>query len=132
MQEESPSVYLAKVMCERKAKSEKRYLPPQFWNTPEWKILFKRQIIAANSLLKVYPFEVIKAAIFHKKNTWIWSLTSPALKQPLLEEMAKFEKQIIKEEHITLKLKKKEESIQIEHAPEILEDKVISLRNRLD
>jgi hypothetical protein len=132
MQEESPSIYLAKVMCERKAKSEKTYLPPQYWNSPEWKILFKRQIIAANSLLKIYPLDVIKAAIFHKKNTWIWSLTSPALKQPLLEEMAKYEKRIIKDEHITLKLKKKEESIQIEQPPVILEDKVISMRNRLD
>lgn len=115
-----------------KSKVRKTIFAPTILEHAEWKILFKRQIIAANSLLKVYPFEVIKAAIFHKKNTWIWSLTSPALKQPLLEEMARFEKQIIKDEHITLKLKKKEESIQIERAPEILEDKVISLRNRLD
>ncbi len=132
MQEEREGAYLANIMCERRAKSEKIPLPPNYWNTPEWRVLFKRQVIAANSLLKIYPFEVVKSTIANKKVAWVWSLSSPALHQILLEEMAKFERQIKKDIQIQEKLDKREDTTKIEQAPVIFETPKKSLRNRLD
>ena len=68
---------IAEIMCERQAKSKKVDLPPKFWNLPTWKRSFMQQILAANSLLKVYkPKSILFCNIdtnhFYK---W-WNFTS--------------------------------------------------------
>ena len=128
---ERPDVFLAKMMCERKGKKENIPLGMAFWQRTEWKMFFKQQILAANSLLKVYPFEVINAAINHKKMLWAYSLRSPQLKEYLTAEFAKYERKIVIEEKRKEHELTKPEIIQTDTAPIILEDKS-SLRNRLD
>lgn len=131
MAEEQPAVYLAKLMCERKAKKEKIPISPGYWNDKDWQKFFKEQIIAANALLKIYPFEVISASVKTKKMDWVYSLRYPGLKQVLIDENAKYEKKIEFARKKEENSKPKAEIIQTEQAPIIVNDKK-SLGNRLD
>jgi hypothetical protein len=129
--EERYDILLAKLMCERKGKKENIPLGVQYWNRPEWKLFFKNQILAANTLLKLYPFEVVHSAITSKKAAWMYSLRSPQLKQILIDEFAKYERKEKIEEIRKEKESKKEVIIQNEIAPVIL-DNSKSLKSRLD
>lgn len=42
--------YLAEVMCERRAKAEKKALPLQFWKTPPWDAVYRQQVAAVSRL----------------------------------------------------------------------------------
>ncbi len=118
-------------MCKRKGKKENIPTPPGYWSMPEWKIFFKQQILAANKLMKIYPFEVLVAAVNNKKTNWIYSLHYPGLKQILLEENSRYERSQKREERQREKMSKREEVVQTNNAPVIFEDED-SLRNRLD
>lgn len=129
--EQTEAQFLADLLCRRKGKKENLPLPNNYWNLPEWKVEYKRNILAANKFLKVYPFEVIKTVLTSKKFEWVYSLHFPGLKQPLIEENSRYERSlIIKQEQE----KNRQERVDIEStgkAPEIIGDKV-SLRSRLD
>lgn len=88
----SPAQYIAEIMCNRQALKKKERLPDKFWNTPKWRIPFKQQIIAANSLLKIYEPDEIIAAIMRKDAQWIFSLRFPGLNQIILEEKDRLDK----------------------------------------
>lgn len=48
----SAAQFLAEIMCERRARQEKRVLPVSFWNKDEfWKSYFVQQVTAANRLM---------------------------------------------------------------------------------
>lgn len=130
-QESRNDVFLADIMCKRKGKKENIPTPPGYWSMPEWKIFFKQQILAANKLMKIYPFEVLVAAVNNKKTNWIYSLHYPGLKQILLEENSRYERSQKREEQQREKMSKREEVVQTNNAPVIFEDED-SLRNRLD
>lgn len=128
---EREDVFLARLMCERKGKKDNIPLGIAYWNRPEWKMFFKQQILAANSLLKIYPFQVVIAAVNNKKVNWTYSLRAPQLKQILIEENAKYERKLVIEEKRIERDEKREEIIQSETAPVIMEE-AKSLRSRLD
>ncbi len=126
-------IFLAKLMCERQGKAKKIPLGVAYWNTKDWKLEFKKQILAANKLLKIYPFSVICLAVNNKKMSWVYSLNYPGLKQILEEELNRYERKLVieakREEH---KAKTEEfEIVQTEQAPTILDEKK-SLKSRLD
>ena len=123
--------YLADIMCKRKGKKENKPTPPGYWNSDEWQLYFKQQILGANRLLKVYPFEVIISVLNSKKANWVFSLYYPGLNQLLADENHKYERKLKREEIIKAKMEQREETKQTEKAPEILSDQK-SLRNRLD
>lgn len=133
MNNEREDIFLAKLMCERQGKAKKKPLGVAYWNTDEWKLEFKKQLFAANKLLKIYPFEVITAAVNGKKMSWVYSLNYPGLKQVLEEENFKYErKQVIEQKLNEEKAKTKvDEFVHTESAPVILNDKK-SLKSRLD
>ncbi len=130
-QESRHDVFLADIMCKRKGKKENIPTPPGYWNMPEWKVFFKQQILAANKLMKIYPFEVVSAAINNKKTNWIYSLHYPGLKQILLEENSRYERKLKRDIQNQEKMSKREEIVQTDTAPVIFDDEN-SLRNRLD
>ena len=130
---EREDVFLSKLMCERKAKSENIPLPLGYWNSKEWRLFFKQQVLAANTLLKIYPFPVIVAAVKNKKTNWVWSLRSPQLKNVLIEENAKYERLLEIEEKKKEMAAKQEkvEIVQTENAP-VISGNSKSLKTRLD
>ena len=85
--------YLAELMCERRAKQEKRNLPPQFWQNEIWKKIFLQQVVSANNLLKRLDPErtgvgakALSAFLRSEQGKGIYSL-SPAWILPLVEKM---------------------------------------------
>lgn len=54
--------YIAETMCERLAKKNGTDLPVRFWQNPRWGKEFRKQVLAVNSLLKLYcPAAIILA-----------------------------------------------------------------------
>mgnify|MGYP003349038015 CR=1 FL=1 len=106
--------YLTELMCERKAKKEKRTLLHFFWREDYWKKFYAQQIIAAKALLKLYSEKAILNAINNKTVNWVYSLRSPQLIPILADEENKIKRQ----------LKLQEEKQQIEEQPKaVLEEK---------
>lgn len=87
------AIYFAEIMCMRKAKKDKKFLPANFWNLPSWAEFYKGQIIAANNLLKYFPAELIDKALETKECNWTYSLRYsgiiPAIKRFQAEEKLK-------------------------------------------
>lgn len=68
------AVYFAEIMCMRKAKKEKKFLPANFWNLPSWSEHYKQQVVAASNLLKYFSPTLIDKAIETKECNWTYSL----------------------------------------------------------
>lgn len=85
------SQYIAELMVTRLAHHKCINLPYKFWNTPEWKKLFKQELIKANALLKIYEPEAIIGVLHRKENEWIHSLLYPRLNDMILEEQRKLD-----------------------------------------
>ena len=103
-----PAHYLAEVAVTRHAKYLKIPLPVKFWNTDAWKKEYKQQIIAANSLLKLFEIEVILAVLNSKDGNWIYSLN-----QPKIIDLARRE-----EARLTIERKFAESSPKLEYDPD--------------
>lgn len=87
--EVSAPQYLAELMCMRLAKKNNLPLPDKFWNTTEWRMPYKQQLMAAHALLKVYNAKAVVAAVNRKEVSWMYSLRYDGLKQLIVEEQAK-------------------------------------------
>jgi len=75
------AAYVAEMMCLRNAENKnKGSLPYKFWNRKPWDWTFKRQLIAANKILKDCPEEVLVKAIGSPEFKKIFSLNSPRAK----------------------------------------------------
>ncbi len=132
--EQTPAQFIADLLCKRMGKKKDIPTPPGYWSMPEWKVEYKKKILEANKFLKVYPLTVIIAVLNDKKLTWVYSLYSPAIKQPLEFEMEKHLRGIVREEHLKEKerIAAQTEFVNTESAPIILESGEKSLKNRLD
>jgi hypothetical protein len=62
------AAYIAEMMCLRNAENKNvGSLPYKFWSKKPWDWTFKRQLIAANKILKDCPEEVlVKAVVQHR------------------------------------------------------------------
>lgn len=73
----SPAQFLSEMMCERQAFRENEELVNKFWTQPRWKREFKKQILGANALLKLYDIKVIikvlmaKPSVFSLHAKWL-------------------------------------------------------------
>lgn len=83
--------YISELMCENMARKNGQVLPYKFWNEYAWKTAFKRQLLLANSLLKLYSAPAIIQAIRSKEGQKIYSLAAPWL-DAIIEKFEKVEK----------------------------------------
>lgn len=87
--EVSAAQFITEIICEHKAKIEKRDLHFRFWLTSKyWTKFYKNQIAAANKLLSKYDAKAIVSALNDSKAGKIYSLRAPHL-LPIIEHYAK-------------------------------------------
>ena len=58
----SASQYITELICEKKARTDKKELPIKFWEIKEWCKYYKYQITLANKLIKSHGEDVVIAA----------------------------------------------------------------------
>ena len=80
--------YITELICENKARADKKDLHYRFWNSKEWSKFYKAQIFSANALLKKYSAKAIIAAIKDKRSSRTYSLRSKFIK-PIIEQHEK-------------------------------------------
>ena len=95
-----PAQYLAEYVNARKAKKEKCELPNRYWNLPEWKTEYIRQVTQANALLKSFSIEAIVSALNSKEFNWTYSLMTKGLIDVIQREQAKIDRQNVKIESL--------------------------------
>lgn len=116
--------YLAEFVISRKAKKLNKVLEDKFWFADEWKREYKLQVIAANSLLKLFEVTDILAGLRSQEGSWIYSLTNKALIDIL-------NRQKIKNKNIAVT--KQPVHIEIKENPTILsKPKTMKKNNMLD
>jgi len=72
------AAYVAEIMCRRNAENKNEgSLPFKFWSKKPWDWTFKRQLFAANDLLKTFSEEVLVKAIHSNDFRGIFSLYHP-------------------------------------------------------
>ncbi len=76
---------VAEIVCERQAVKKGRRLPEKFWSDAEWRVPFRRQILLAEGLLKLYSPAALLKAIQSKSGSKIYSLTAEWL-DPICRE----------------------------------------------
>jgi hypothetical protein len=81
----SDAQYITELICEHKAKKDKKDLHYRFWISKEWEKFFKNQISSAHKLLKKYPAKAIVAALNDKRTQNTYSLRAPFL-IPIIEQ----------------------------------------------
>lgn len=81
----SAAQYITEIICEKKAKTEKKDLHYRFWTTKEWELYYRNQISSAYSLLKKYNEVAIIKGLNNFKSEKIYSLRAPHL-LPIIEE----------------------------------------------
>tara|TARA_Y100000389_G_scaffold99806_1_gene96573 strand:- start:42670 stop:43104 length:435 start_codon:yes stop_codon:yes gene_type:complete len=81
----SAAQYITEIICEHKAKKEKKDLHFRFWQTSKyWEKYYRSQIATANKLLKTYSPQAIISALNDRKAVRIFSLRAPHL-EPIIE-----------------------------------------------
>lgn len=83
----SAAQYITEIICENKAKIDKKDLHFKFWTNKEWSRFYKDQIASAIKLLKKYPEKAIINALHNPKASRIFSLRAPFL-TPIIEKEA--------------------------------------------
>ena len=91
--EVTPAQYITEILCENKAKKEKRDLSFRFWVNKEWSAFFRNQIATANKLIKIYPPQCIIRALKNPAAEKIYSLRAPHLVPIIQSECDIFEKE---------------------------------------
>ena len=87
--EVSAAQFITELICENKAKVDKKDLHFRFWNNKEWAKFYRDQIASANKLLKqYYPLDIIKA-LKTPKGQKIYSLRAKHFIPMILEQQVK-------------------------------------------
>jgi hypothetical protein len=71
--------YITELICENKAKIEKKDLHFKFWISKEWSKFYRDQIATANKLLKKYEPRAVINALKDVSSSKIYSLRAPHL-----------------------------------------------------
>lgn len=77
--------YITELICENKAKIEKKDLHFKFWISKEWEKFYRDQIATANKLLKTYEPKAVINALKDTASSRIYSLRAPHLKGIILK-----------------------------------------------
>lgn len=80
--------YITEIICENKARKEKKDLHFKFWTNKEWSAYYRNQIATANQLVLKYDEQAIIRALKSKEAEKIYSLRAPHL-IPIIEKEAK-------------------------------------------
>jgi hypothetical protein len=80
----TPAQYITELLCENKAKKEKKDLYFRFWTNKEWAAFYRNQIATANKLIKTYDPQCIIRALKNPLAAKIYSLRAPHL-IPIIE-----------------------------------------------
>lgn len=80
--------YITELICENKAKQEKKDLHFRFWLSKEWSIYYRNQIATANKLVKKYSPQAIIRALKTTQASKIYSLRAPHLISIIEQEEA--------------------------------------------
>jgi len=83
----SAAQYITELICEKKAKKDKKDLHYKFWVTKEWSTYYRNQIASAYVLLKQYDDVAIIRALNNPQSEKIYSLRAPFL-VPIIEKEA--------------------------------------------
>lgn len=75
--------YIIELLCEAKARREKKDLPVKFWNLPEWSTYYKAQLRCVYALLKKYDEQALINTL--RNNKHIFSLR-PDFVKPLIDD----------------------------------------------
>lgn len=82
----SAAQYITEMICENKARIDKKDLHYRFWLNKEWSAFFRNQIATANKLVKTYGDKAIIKALKNDKAAKIYSLRSPVLQDIIKRE----------------------------------------------
>lgn len=82
---------LADFVCKRSAEKKKIVLPQSYWNTDYWGKEYKKSIIAAHAILKIYPLSVVLSSLNHPSGRWITSLRARQLHDLCRDEQKRHE-----------------------------------------
>jgi hypothetical protein len=104
----SAAQYITELICEKKAKLDKKDLHYRFWDNKEWSRYYRDQVASANKLLKKYNETAIIRGLNNPKSAKIYSLRAPHLPA------------IIEQEQKLLESENKELSIVIERPQEVV------------
>lgn len=75
----SAAQYITELICENKAKIEKKDLHYRFWTSKEWSKYYRDQIATTNKLLQKYDAKAIINALKDSAASRIYSLRAPHL-----------------------------------------------------
>ena len=80
--------YITEIICENKARIDKKDLHFKFWTNKTWSKFFRDQIATANKLINKYSEKAIINALKNPKASRIFSLRAPHL-IPIIEDEQK-------------------------------------------
>lgn len=101
----SSAQYITEIICEKKAKIDKKDLHYRFWVSPEWQLFYRNQIATANKLIKKYDDVSVIRALNNPKASKIYSLRAPFLESIIHEEQVKLDSE---NKNLTIDLSRKE------------------------
>jgi len=93
----SAAQYITEIICEKKAKLEKKDLHFRFWTNKQWAAFYRNQIATANALLKKYAETAVIRALSSPKSSKIYSLRAPSLINTIKEQQKLWETEKEKE-----------------------------------
>lgn len=85
--------YITELICENKAKQEKKDLYFKFWTSKEWSLYYRNQISTANKLVKKYNPQAIIRALKGTQASKIYSLRAPHLIPIIEQELSLLDKE---------------------------------------
>lgn len=89
----SPAQYITELICENKARVDKKDLHYRFWVNKDWASFYRNQIASANKLVKQYDPKAIINAIKNQQAQRTYSLRSPVLTKLIQQEQKKIDAQ---------------------------------------
>lgn len=84
-----PAQIITELILINDAKKSNSVLPSKYWMQYPWSVRYKQQIVAANTLLKVYDPQAIINALRSKETKWITSLRVKKLQEYIQIEQDK-------------------------------------------
>jgi hypothetical protein len=122
----SAAQYITEIICEKKAKKEKKDLHFRFWLSPEWEKYYRNQIASAHALLRKYRDTAIIRALNNPKTEKIYSLRAPHL-SPIIEQ----EEKLLETQNQTLS-KNYDRPLTVEFGKKTTQKNIISKLKDLD
>jgi len=93
----SAAQFITEMICENKARKDKKDLHYRFWTNKEWAAFYRSQIASAHKLLQKYDVMAIAKALKHDKARKIYSLRAPHLIPIIDQQQSILDQQVHKD-----------------------------------